>query len=98
MSGLEFSEWAEFLALEPSWHPAEQSGQVAAVVANVNRDPKRRAAPYQPADFFPELREEVEPLLPETDDQRAALAERQIAQARMISQMYAALGQDRSRR
>ena len=29
-----------------------RAGQVAAIIANVNRDPKQRSQPYQPADFF----------------------------------------------
>lgn len=31
-----------------------RSGMLAALLANVNRDPKRRKAPYVPADFMPD--------------------------------------------
>lgn len=30
-------------------------GQVAALIANVNRDSKQRPVPYHPSDFFPSL-------------------------------------------
>lgn len=32
-----------------------RAGVVAAVIANANRDPKRRRKPYQPSDFFTSL-------------------------------------------
>lgn len=58
MSSAEFAEWQAFAALEP-FGPAredERAGQVAAVIANVNR-PKGHE-PFTPASFFPNLVEE----------------------------------------
>lgn len=46
-----------FSTLEPfgSLHDEFMHGQVAAVIANVNRDPKRRADPFGASDFMPAL-------------------------------------------
>lgn len=30
-----------------------RAGLICAVLANINRDPKRRSQPYEPADFMP---------------------------------------------
>lgn len=55
---------------------------VAAIIANVNRDPHRRSEPFAPATFFPELaRPEDEPQLP--DD--AALERKLMAWASTMS-------------
>lgn len=58
---------------EPFGPPREdqRAGTVAAVIANVNRDEKRRAEPFGVEDFFPPLRE------PETAEEAQ---ERRIAQ------------------
>ena len=61
ISAAEFAEWQAFAALEPfgeevaSW----RSGVIASVLANVNRDPKKRPQPYQPSDFMLGLRDEA---------------------------------------
>jgi hypothetical protein len=49
------TDWAEFFNLEPwgtdmdNW----RAGQICSIVANVNRDPKKRPDPYKPQDFMP---------------------------------------------
>lgn len=51
----ELTEWMAFYELEP-WGTGiddHRAGEVAAVVANVNRDPKKRRQPYKSTDFFP---------------------------------------------
>lgn len=56
-------EWMQFAALEP-WGAIQddrRAGTVAAVTANVHRDPRRRPAPYQPRDFMPILRDNSRP-------------------------------------
>jgi hypothetical protein len=57
ISSRELSEWICYFGLEgpagevrADWRAA----LVAATVANVNRDPKRRAEPFLPKDFMPE--------------------------------------------
>ncbi|HEV2378720.1 MAG TPA: hypothetical protein VG206_02875 [Terriglobia bacterium] len=49
---------------------------LAATLANVNRDPKQRSEPYEPADFFPLLRiPKPEPLPQSPDEMEAKLKE-----------------------
>lgn len=65
MSSRELSEWMAYDAIEPIGNSWMQTGMVAATIANVNRDPKKRPSPYQPEDFMPE-RMADEPELPDT--------------------------------
>ena len=53
----EFAEWMAYAYLEPFGPEREdaRAGEVAAVIANVNRDPKSNPEPWTPADFFPNL-------------------------------------------
>lgn len=57
MSSAEFGDWQEYAALEPFGPLREdrRAGIIVATLANVNRDPKRRAEAWEPEDFFPEL-------------------------------------------
>ena len=51
----ELLEWREFYALEP-WGDERadlRSGIVASILANTNRDPKKRPQPFEPTDFMP---------------------------------------------
>ena len=69
-----------FDSLEPFGGAVDdfRAGQIAATVANVNRDPKTKAQAWTPADFMPALgaeadrREEAE-LAKLTDAERIAL-------------------------
>jgi hypothetical protein len=55
LSAKEFSEWIEFYHLEPFGWEADcyVAGIVAATVANVHRDTKKRQKPYDAMDFVP---------------------------------------------
>jgi hypothetical protein len=74
----ELTEWQAFYELEPwgekrgedlAWY---QFGEVMALIANVNRDTKKRSRPYEGTDFRPkEDEDEVD-----EDLQRAARIER----------------------
>ena len=58
ISSRELSEWLAYAGLEP-FGPERadlRSGIVAATVANVHRDPKKRRKPYTSADFMPRFR------------------------------------------
>lgn len=51
----EFAEWMAYSYYEPFGPEREdqRAGMIAALIANVNRDPKHRAEPYDVEDFFP---------------------------------------------
>lgn len=53
-----------FEGLEPFGSLPEdfRIGQVAAVIANVNRDTERKSAPFTAADFMPALRAAYQPV------------------------------------
>ena len=56
MSEAELREWMAFYALEPWGALIEDHriGTVAALLANIHRDRKRRLQPYSWQDFFPQ--------------------------------------------
>lgn len=62
VSSRELSEWMAYGQLEPFGDERAdlRSAIVAAVVANANRDPKRRRRPFKPRDFMPEFVPRVE--------------------------------------
>lgn len=48
--------WAAYYELEP-WGEVRgdlRAGIVASVIANVNRDPKKKGQPFKPTDFMPD--------------------------------------------
>lgn len=51
----EFAEWMAYSLYEPFGPEREdqRAGMVAALIANVNRDEKKRSEPYDVEDFFP---------------------------------------------
>ena len=53
-----FTEWAAFFGLEPFGYEIEnwRTGQVCSLIANVNRNPKKKPDPYKPKDFMPKSR------------------------------------------
>jgi len=56
------AEWMAFYQVEnlEPWGEERadlRSGIVASVIANVNRDPKKRRKPYSPEDFMPKPRQ-----------------------------------------
>jgi hypothetical protein len=59
ISAEELGEWIEFYNLEPwGWDAAcYSSGIVAATLANIHRDHKKKNKPFDPSDFIPGARE-----------------------------------------
>jgi hypothetical protein len=53
----EFTEWMAYWNVEPFGPEREdqRAGEIAAVIANVNRDPKTKSEPWTAVDFFPRL-------------------------------------------
>lgn len=72
----ELTEWMAFFELEPWGSEIEDHrfGVVASTIANVNRDPKRRARSYEPDDFFPPRITREEDLQDNADKWRAFIA------------------------
>jgi hypothetical protein len=54
-------EWLSFWNLEGFGEKRAdmRMGIVASLVANINRDPKRKPAPFKPADFIPKIKEDT---------------------------------------
>lgn len=54
MSSREFTEWMAYAALEPFGEERAdlRSAQIAALIANANRDPKKKPTPFKPAEFM----------------------------------------------
>lgn len=70
----EFNEWLAYWRLEPFGETAAdlRHGILTAVLANVNRDPKTRPQPFEPADFIPWIeRTDGGPLLLDDADAQA---------------------------
>jgi hypothetical protein len=67
ISSRELAEWMVFYNMEPWGAEVEdwRTGMVASVIANVNRDPKKRKEPYNPDDFIPKRVQEIEPQTPD---------------------------------
>ena len=61
-------EWLAYHRINPwgQWRDDLRSGIVASVIANVNRDPKRKPEPFTASDFIPQF-ERVEPDAPAPD-------------------------------
>ena len=77
MSSREFTEWLAYYRLEPFGPEADDArmAHLMALIANVNRDPKRRKTPWTPGDFLPRRGPrpaEVETLRPRIDAAMAA--------------------------
>lgn len=55
ISSRQLTEWMAFSKLEPFGEERAdlRMGILAALIANVNRDPKKQPAPYEPDDFMP---------------------------------------------
>lgn len=55
MPQAEYLGWVEYYHIEPwgSHYDDLRAGQIAAVVANANRDPSRTPEPFRPLDFVP---------------------------------------------
>lgn len=62
IDSVELTEWMAFERLEGFGSLVDdlRIGQVAATVANVNRDSKARPQPFRPSDFMPQLGAELD--------------------------------------
>jgi len=63
MSAAEFTEWAAFARLNP-FGPARadlRMANIMALMAEINRDRKRRSKPFSPAEFMLEFDPAAEP-------------------------------------
>ena len=51
----ELTEWAAYFEMEPWGTEVEdwRAALVTSTIANANRDPKKRAKPFEPKDFMP---------------------------------------------
>lgn len=85
ISSRELVEWHLYDELEPLEARADlRAGTITAMIAEVNRDPQKRKDPYTPADFFPSLVSDSEPVSPPVhnqDAERQASALRNLAAA-----------------
>lgn len=63
----ELGAWIALWSIDPRGESRAdmRAGIIASVIANVNRDPKRRAAPFKPVDFMPYTKAEQQM---DTDD------------------------------
>lgn len=54
MSYPELMEWAEFVQIdpEPEWRADARAAQICSILANVNRDSKKRPEPYEVKEFM----------------------------------------------
>jgi hypothetical protein len=62
-----FVEWQAFDLIEPislGWRGDMQAGIIASLLANIYRDPDKKAEPFEPADFIPHF-EPAQPQDPE---------------------------------
>lgn len=78
-------EMMAFEQLEPFGALAEdfRAGQIAATVANANRDPEKRSDPFMPSDFMPALAAAHEraaegPILKSDPEAQSALLDRML--------------------
>ena len=62
MSSREFAEWMAYYEIEPFGEERAdwRAGMIAATIANIFRDTKKRRKPYKPQDFMPKLEEKRE--------------------------------------
>jgi hypothetical protein len=82
LSAKEYGEWVEFFNLEPFGWEAQcySSGIVAATIANVNRDAKKKPKPFEAIDFVPGAKRTTKKI-----DPKALKAQLQLAHAGMLA-------------
>jgi len=63
LSGKQFTEWMAYAELEPFGEERAdlRMAILASLIANVNRDPKKKSSPYEVSDFMPKF-EKKEPI------------------------------------
>lgn len=59
MSTEQFFFWRAYYSLEPFGEKRQdlRIGTLASLIANVNRDPRKRSRPFSPEDFFTSLQD-----------------------------------------
>lgn len=64
MGARQMSEWLAFIELGylPEHRSDLRMGILASLIANANRDVKRKATPFRPSDFIPRIKEEEDAL------------------------------------
>jgi hypothetical protein len=62
ISAEQFAEWAAYDTLEPfgEWRDDWRSAEIVTMIANVNRDTKKRKEPYKTTDFLVKFGERSE--------------------------------------
>lgn len=82
MSWAQLAEWQAYASIDPFGESRAdlRSAQICAILANVNRDPKRRSQPYKVEDFMfffdKPRRAPVGPRAPLTDPEQWAQVKR----------------------
>lgn len=73
ISARQLAEWFAYANLEGfgDRRADMRMGILASLIANVNRDPKRKPSPFKPGDFIPRIKEDDDRL--KERDLRAAL-------------------------
>lgn len=63
MTSEQLAWWEAYFRVEPFGEERAdlRMAILAALIANANRDPKKRRKPYTPADFMPQFGDETEP-------------------------------------
>ena len=71
-----FIEWRHYADLEPfgEWRADYRAGLICALIANVNRDPKKTPKPFSAADFMQQWdKEPVKPRKPQSLEEQKNL-------------------------
>lgn len=55
LSASEFTQWMQYYAEHPFDADYKAAGIISSVIANVNRDPKKKSDAFTPEDFMPKL-------------------------------------------
>ena len=87
MSSREVTEWLAYDRLYglPDWRDDFRVAAMCALLANINRDAKKKPSAYSPADFMPDFGVEKEP---QSEERQMAI----MKQVEMIAQAQGAQG------
>lgn len=87
MSSKELAEWIAFYRIEPFGEVRGdlQAGIIASVIAEGNRDSKKRPKPYTPLDFIPDFANEFAQV---AETKKAQTPEEQIAIVELLNRRF----------
>ena len=87
MSAVELDMWQAYAAIEPFGEARAdlRMGILASVIANANRDPKRKPDPFTPMDFIPDFDAAANPPL-SPSEQIEQIADREAEAEQMYQQ------------